>query len=68
MIAPALVGVGLCAASVLVAVVMGLLLSRAAETLIGRRRPRPTPAGSISERLEGDVEGPPAGTDLEGAH
>jgi hypothetical protein len=37
-IRPALVGVGVCAASVLAAMGVGLLLGRTAEGLLGRRR------------------------------
>lgn len=39
MVEPALVGVGVCAASVLVAVIVGLLLGRGLERLFRRGRP-----------------------------
>jgi len=65
---PALVGVGVCAASVLVAVIVGLLLSRGLERLFrwGRRdTPSDEPAGPevVPEAAAEDPGGPPGQPD-----
>jgi len=61
---PALVGVGVCAASVLVAVIVGLLLSRGVERLFRRGR-RHSPSdesdepGVVAEVAAEEPDGPP---------
>ena len=53
MIRTALVGVGVCAASVLVAMGLGLAFGRAAEGLLGRRRRDRAEAETSDEESEG---------------
>ena len=66
MVEPALVGVGVCAASVLLAVIVGLLLSRGLERLFRRGRrdspsddpDEPDEPGAAAEVAEEEPDGP----------